>query len=265
MRSLEEERRILNLFKKADTLEYNNEKYRVISADKPTYNQGEGKTDIYILLKNNAKEVPLKISSKQSNADFLENKLSAKRAETIFGENWSEIITSSALQLKELFEQRQIYFPTSKGRVEAGSYTMGWRVDIVNKKSGKLSCPIILTLEQKKEIFLGANLPTEKRNVKVGNILIQDAGVANKILLNSECYDSAQAILNALIEIEDYSPNCFFAFKAVNYRSLTDEIDGNRSLAVWINWESDAHEPVFTSPLIYGSKNDILKTFKKVF
>lgn len=265
MKCLEEENRIIELFRSTNTVNYNGEICQVIFADKPKYTHGEGKTDIFILLKNSTSELPIKISSKQSNADFLENRLKAERAEIIFGENWSDIITASALQLKDKFEKRQIYFPEKKGRVEKGSYTMGWRCDIINKNSGELTCPVVLTLEQKKEIFSGSNLSDEKRNVKVNNILINNAGVANKILLNSERYSSAQEILDALIAIENYDPECFLAFKAVNYRSLSDKIDGNRPLAVWINWELPNPIPIFTSPLKYGARDDILKMFKRVF
>ena len=38
--------------------------------------------------------------------------------------------------------------------------------------------------------------------------LIANAGVANRILLASEKYNTAQEILDALIKIEDYHPDC---------------------------------------------------------
>lgn len=264
MEALTEEARLIKLFKEANFVSYNNKTYKIILADKPTYHKGEGKTDIYLLLKDDFEEIILKISTKKSNADFLENKLNASRAKDIFGENWSEIISKSALQIKDKFEKRQLYFPEKKGRVAKGSYTMGWRLDIINKNSGDLVCPLNLSFKQKEEIFLGTSLPIEKRDVKVNGVLIPNAGIANRILLNSEKYTTAQEVLNALIEIENYNPDCFLAFKAVNYRSLEDKIDGNRPLAVWVNWETHTPSIVFSSPLVFGAKNDILKTFKKV-
>lgn len=265
MQALTEEMRLINLFKKSDSVLYNNKNYKVVIADKPSYHKGEGKTDIYLLLENDSEKIVLKISTKKSNADFLENKVTASRARDIFGENWSEIIYNSALQIKEKFEKRQLYFPEKKGRVAKGSYTMGWRLDIINKNSGELVCPLNLSSKQKEEIFLGTNLPIEKRDVKVGGVLIPNAGIANRILLDSEKYTTTQEVLDALIEIKNYDPNCFLAFKAVNYRSLEDKIDGNRPLAVWVDWEKDTPSIVFSSPLVFGAKNDILKTFKKVF
>ena len=140
---------------------------------------------------------------------------------------------------------------------------MGWRLDIINKNSGKLVCPIIFSKEQKAEIFLGTNLSIEKRDVMVNGDIIKNAGIANRILIDSENYSSAQEIINGLIKIEDYQPDYFLAFKAVNYRSLEDKIDGNRPLAVWINWRKENPEIVFDTPLKYGAKNDVLKWFKE--
>lgn len=265
MNALKEEYRIIDLLRQSKTVIYNNKEYQIILADKPTYFKGEGKTDIYLVLKNTDEEVVLKISTKKSNADFLENKVKASRAKEIFGENWSEIITISALQLKDKFYKRQLYYPKKTGRIKAGSYTMGWRLDIINKCSGELVCPIILSPRQKEEVFLGTNLSIEKRNVQVGKNLITNAGVANRILLASEKYNTAQEILDALIKIEDYRPDCFLAFKAVNYRSLEDEIDGNRPLAVWVDWETPEPSIIFDSPLVFGAEKDILEKFKKVF
>lgn len=116
---------------------------------------------------------------------------------------------------------------------------MGWRLDIINKNSGKLVCPVIFSEEQKAEIFLGTNLPLEKRNAAVNGKVIENSGVANRILINSENYSTAQEIIDGLIKIEDYHPKCFLAFKAVNYHSLEDKIDDNRPLAVWVNWKKE--------------------------
>ena len=130
-------------------------------------------------------------------------------------------------------------------------------------EGGELVCPVILSEEQKAEIFLGTNLPAEKRNAKVNGEIIENSGVANRILIDSENYLTAQEIINGLLKIEDYNPECFLAFRAVNYRSIEDKIDGNRPLAVWVNWkDKNSPEIIFDSPLIVGAKNDALKIFK---
>lgn len=260
MKSLNEEKRLIQILRGKKVF-FEGEKVEVSFVEKPLYHSGEGKTDFYILL-SNRKEI--KVSSKGKTADFLENKINASRAEQIFGKDWSEIISSSAKKLEEKFYEKQLYYPEKTGRIAAGAYTMGWRLDIINKNSGKLVCPVIFSEEQKAEIFLGTNLPLEKRNAVVNGKIIENSGVANRILINSENYSTAQEIIDGLIKIEDYHPKCFLAFKAVNYHSLEDKIDGNRPLAVWVNWKKEKPEIIFDSPLKFGAKNDILKQFKEM-
>lgn len=263
MEALLIEKNIIEMFPLNKQVNYNKQEYYVDCCAKPTYPNGEGKTDIYLRLKNKNNTEEVKISIKNTNADFLENKLNSKRAEIIFGKNWSNIITNVASSIKEAFIKRQLYYPEKTGRVSAGSYTMGWRLDILNKNSGQLSCPVVFTKKQKEEIFLGTNLSDEKRNGFVFGKVIENCGIANRILLKAELYQTAQQVLDALILIDDYNPDLFLAFKAVNYRSIEDKIDGNRPLAVWVDWSQEKPEIIFDSPLIFGAKNDILKTFKQ--
>ena len=259
MKSLNEEKRLIQILQ-GNKVFFEGELVEILFVGKPLYHSGEGKTDFYILL-SNGKEI--KVSSKSKTADFLENKINAPRAEQIFGKDWSKIISSSAKKLQEKFSKRQLYYPKRQAKIAAGSYTMGWRLDIINKNSGELVCPVILSEEQKAEIFLGTNLPAEKRNAKVNGEIIENSGVANRILIDSENYLTAQEIINGLLKIEDYNPECFLAFRAVNYRSIEDKIDGNRPLAVWVNWkDKNSPEIIFDSPLIVGAKNDALKIFK---
>ena len=65
MNALKEEYRIIDLLRQSKTVKYNNKEYQIIIADKPTYFKGEGKTDIYLVLKNTDEEVVLKISTKK--------------------------------------------------------------------------------------------------------------------------------------------------------------------------------------------------------
>lgn len=259
MKSLNEEKRLIQLLQ-GNKVFFEGELVEILFVGKPLYHSGEGKTDFYILL-SNGKEI--KVSSKSKTADFLENKINASRAEQIFGKDWSKIISSSAKVLEEEFYKKQFYYPEKQGRISAGSYTMGWRLDIINKNSGKLVCPIILSKEQKEEIFLGTNLSIEKRDVMVNGSIVKNAGIANRILIDSENYSSAQEIIDGLIKIEDYQSDYFLAFKAVNYRSLEDKIDGNRPLAIWIDWRKENPEIIFDTPFKYGAKNDVLKWFKE--
>lgn len=252
MKSLDEEKRIINLLSNS-LVNWKNELHKIMICEKPKYSCGEGKTDIYALLDN---EEEIKISLKQNNADFIENKVSATRAERIFGNEWDKIITSTALSLRSRFEEKQIYYPEKRGRIEKGSYTIGWRLDITNKKSGNLSVPFSLTSKQKEEIIYGTSLDENKRNAIVNGKKVPNCGVANYILLEGYEFSTPQEIINNLLTIENYSIPYYASFKAVNYRSETKQIDGNRPLAVYIDWNTK--EIIFSNPLVYGAKKDLL-------
>ena len=127
MNYIEAERNIANILRGSNII-FNGQPKRILLAEKPSYASGEGKTDIYCLLDD---KTEIKISYKKNNADFLENKLTAKRAKEIFGKSWKEILINSIKPLIPLFEESEIYFPKSKGKIYAGSYTMGWRCDLI--------------------------------------------------------------------------------------------------------------------------------------
>ena len=75
------ERRILKFISKGTEFVFNGKGYTVMLSGKPTCHKGEPKTDIYILAESCEDEVEIKISYKKENADFIENKMSAERAE----------------------------------------------------------------------------------------------------------------------------------------------------------------------------------------
>ena len=255
-----EEKRIIELFKPGTSFVYKNKNLHSLVCTKPIYSSGEGKTDIYILCDNGTE---IKISTKTSSADFLENKISKNRYIQIFGNDFTPVIKAIDT-LKPLFLNKQVYYPETVNRVQAGSYTMGWRIDIINTNSGKLTAPLDLTIEQKKNIFYGNTLTGNKRNPSINNTIIKDAGIANNILLNSEKYNTAQEIIDALIDAENYDGKIYITFRAVNYRSKQDAIDGNRPLGVAVKWfAQDKYELIFDKPLEYGAKNDMLKFFKE--
>ena len=83
MNYIEAERNIANILRGSNII-FNGQPKRILLAEKPSYTSGEGKTDIYCLLDD---KTEIKISYKKNNADFLENKLTAKRAKEIFGKS----------------------------------------------------------------------------------------------------------------------------------------------------------------------------------
>ncbi len=99
----ESERKIIQMGKESKLFNYNNNSYEILKIGKPVTGSGEPKTDIYILAENKLSNelTEFKISFKQDNADFLENKIKQARAMQIFGQNWSDIISRSTLSLFE--------------------------------------------------------------------------------------------------------------------------------------------------------------------
>lgn len=197
-------------------------------------------------------------------ADFLENKIKKERAQALFGNDWQQIIINAIMNIKDRFIAKPVYYDTKKGNVEAGSYTMGWRIDIVDKPARNkqsLTTELQLTQQQKLEILGGINLSEDKKNCVVGNTKIPNSGVANYILIEQD-FKNAQDILNNLIDIADYNIPMYLSFRAVNYRSKTNAMDGNRSLGVYVKWMQNDYLLIFDHPLELGAK-DVLAQFKK--
>lgn len=255
-----EEKRLKDLFIPGSTIIYHEKPVTIVSCDKPIYSKGEGKTDIYILL-NTGEEI--KISAKQSNADFLQNKITAEWYEANFN-NYSylqDIINKA----KPKFLNKQVYYPTAKGRIQANSHTIGWRLDLINKASGELCIELDnITMQQRKAIYYGINLTSKNKDAKINNKIVPNSGIANCLLLNSERYNTAQDIINNLTDVNE-SDKIFATFRAVNYRQNEDKIEGCRTLAVPIIWTSKTdYQIVFDKPLQYKA-GDLLKTYKEVF
>lgn len=232
------ERNIQKLFDVGQMVTLENQAYQVVKVGKPVCSQGEPKTDIYLLLESNSKKVEIKISYKKENADFLENKIKPERAEQLLGQDWQSIIEKSTQQLKLAFLSKPLIYKTSYKRTEAGSITLGWKFELMNKPSGKLSGKILLTQEQYLDIYSGSNLSDDKRHANVNNEKIPNSGVANYILQGNQ-FSSAQEVLDRIERLEDYilnSPEIYFACKALNYRTFEQKFDGDRALAVQVDW-----------------------------
>lgn len=233
------ERNIANLLSEGTFFVLDGKTYKVQLSGKPTCYKGEPKTDIYILAISDygeAKEI--KITFKQQNADFIENKTNSQRAETLLGPNWKEIIKASTYSIKGSFENKKLIYKVKGKRTEEGSITLGWKYEILNKLGGELSGVLNLSIEQVLDIYAGTHLPDDKRNARVKNTIIENSGVANYILVNDTA-NTAQEVINRMISIEDYvkeNPKVYFACKALNYRTYVKKHDGNRPLSVYIDW-----------------------------
>ncbi|MBN1062680.1 MULTISPECIES: hypothetical protein [Clostridium] len=216
---------------------------KVLGSGKPTCQSGEPKTDVYILLEdiNDNKRYNITISVKKTNADFLENKISAERAECILGSDWINIIKKSTLQIKDEFLQRSLIYKQQKGKTRKGSITLGWKFELVNKPNGDLSGNILLTHDQIVDIYSGRSLPDDKKDALLYGKKIPNSGVAQFMLVgNISDFNIGQDVIDNLITVEDYAkknPNIYFACKALNYRTFEKKFDGNRPLSVFVDWK----------------------------
>lgn len=250
------ERRILGFMSAGTQFIFNGKNYEVILSDKPTCYKGEPKTDIYILAKSNTDKVEIKISYKKENADFIENKMSAERAEQLFGSNWKEVIEHSTLAIADRFAERMLIYTNKFKRTGKGSITLGWKFELMNKNSGELSGKMLLNMDQVVDVYAGSNLSLDKRNASVCGNNVPNSGIANYILMD-ESVKSAQDVINKMIPIREYvyrHPEIYFACKALNYRTFEEKWDGDRPLAVQVEWSADKDklipQLVFDRPLL---------------
>lgn len=239
----ETESKITQLFSKGTIFTYNAQKYEVLLAGKPSPAKGECKTDTYVLAKNAmGVSEEFKISIKQKNADFLENKINLERAQSIFGSDAQTIIGQSIDQIKDAFLNDYLVLFEKYKRTEAKTIKIGWKFELMNKMSGEKSGEILLTPEQILDVYAGANLSADKRNSSVNGELIDNSGVANYMLVvdRNESY-TLDKMMDLLMPMEDYikDKKIYFACKAINYRASRDKWDGNRPLAVFVDWKYD--------------------------
>ena len=162
----ESEKHVLNMLCVGKKFILDKTQYIVIKSGKPTCSSGEPKTDIYIRAKNlscSAKDIELKISYKQDNADFLENKMTAERAEQILGSDWKNIIIKSTEKLRVEFEKRPLIYKEGYKHTEKGCFTLGWKFELLRKKSGELSEKLDLTRAQVRDVYSGSNISEDKK------------------------------------------------------------------------------------------------------
>lgn len=248
---------ILSLFQPGTKFVLNDTIYTVYISGKPTCARGEPKTDIYVSAQDDTNnQIELKVSFKQSNANFLENKTNSERAEQLLGAYWSDIITNATIQLRGSFLSRPLVFKRAYGHTDAGAITLGWKFELLNVLSGQLSGDMNLSREQVLNVYSGFNLSDDKLHARVNGVTIPYSGCANCILFEDQPISSAQEAVNCLISIDDYvdaNPGVYFACKALNYRSFESRYDGDRPLSVFVDWSVQNNklhpELIFDRPL----------------
>jgi len=253
----ETERHLVRLFTEATVFTYNEVNYEILIIGKPRPSKGECKTDIYILCRDNfGKEAEFKISIKQSDADFLENKMTYERAVEIFGSETDNILSDSILKIKKSFENEPLINFTKFKRTEANCIKIGWKFELLNKTGGDKSAELILNNDQKIDVYSGSNLSVSKKNSNVNGQLIENSGVANFIIEVDNIVEDLDYYLNKLEDINTYAveQRIYFACKALNFRVNANKWDGNRPLSVYCHWSLNIEnkleaEIIFDRPL----------------
>ena len=160
------ERKILSLMAVGSEFNFKKKHYKILLSGKPICKKGEPKTDIYILAQCGEEQIEIKISYKKENADFLENKISAERAEQLFGTDWKRVIENSTIAISDRFTERMLIYKNKFKRTEKGAITLGWKFELLNKKGGELSGKMLLTEAQVIDVYAGSNLSEDKRNAR---------------------------------------------------------------------------------------------------
>ena len=255
----EAERKIASLLAEGNTFILNDISYTIVFSGKPVCAHGEPKTDIYVEAESEYGElIVVKITYKKENADFIENKTNAERAEALFGPYWQDIIIEATESIRDIFENKKLIYKSAVNRTEKGAITLGWKYELLNKSGGELSDVVELTFEQVVDVYAGTHISEEKRNASVKGEIIENCGIANCILMN-DSVRTTQEIIDNLYSIEEYvkkHPTVYFACKALNYRTFRNKYDGNRPLSVYVNWFVEngklSHELIFDNPLCVG-------------
>lgn len=240
------EKKLLSLCKSGEVFEYKGENYIIEFSDKPTVPKGEPKTDVFIGVKNQITGQPLaiKISYKKENAEFLENKIKAERAQQLLGSQWKEILRYSIKNIDDLLEKTPLMYKKKKHPTREGSITLGWKFEILTVANRKLSGKLLISKEKAahviRDVYSGTNLPEEKRHAFICGKQIENSGIANNILWGDiKDSDTLSDVIKRLIPVEQFikdHPNIYFACTGCNYRLLEDKCDGRRPLLIHVNW-----------------------------
>lgn len=271
------ENTVLSQFTEGQKIQYQNKEFLVLLSGKPKTNKGgEPKTDCYIKLKDlsNEKIHEYKISCKlKSSNEFQENKVKAERAEEILGPDWENIIIKTSKKIEHLFKEKELNNPKGLKRNKHGHLVLGWKIEIASKKR-TLSAELELNEQKIKDyIYKGTNQKEIKKNSYINDIQIKDSGIANYMLITEiEDINNPKDVLDKIVDIDKHQIDTHYLIFTANTYSINkpkNKTDGNRSLAVRIEWElkNDKLYPniKYDSPLTPPSNsNDMRKIVDKI-
>jgi bspRI restriction endonuclease len=266
------EEHIINTFESDRLFRYYGKLCEVIYAGKPRpKGGGECKTDIFVKARdiNTGKELELKISVKNMNKEFMGNKLKKEDVEAYLGSNWENILINASTSIRSSFERRVLMYATGHHPTKQNSVTVGWKLEIADRPRA-LSVPIPLSDREIRDyIYKGTNLTKDKKDSIVNGKEIPNSGVADFLLVT--CIENIQTsndVINQMELIDNANiGDTYFIFTANNYRTDVDSADGQRALAVRIEWEviDGKMIPIFhyDNPLKYTGKKDMAPLVKR--
>lgn len=261
------ENHITNICNEQKNVTFNGVNYELTKAGRPIVKgEGECKTDVLIRLykyiSNPNDYIDIKISIKQSNAEFLANKLKPIDAENLFGDNWEDIVIESVKSIKSNFESKKL----SNEHTKYGKqYTLGWRMEVANKPrtlSSKLQIP---RNEIINVIYKGTSLSDDKKNAYVFGDIVKNSGIADFLLEGNKAeFNSINDVLNSIQNMDSLpADNVYLIFTASNYfPDKEKKIEGNRYLAVYVQWSIANNvlipKLIFDEPLKNKGVDDVL-------
>lgn len=230
---------VLSVFPPGERFTYQGKETTVVRSGKPVVQRGggEGKTDVYVgAVDSSGNPYELKISIKQSNAEFLENKVGAPRLQAIFGDEWESRLAPSFRKFADIVEKHVDNPITDKGMC------LGYRVDFMTSDKRKLATEIELSPQEKQDILSGNTLPEVKRDSVVNGEVVAGSGVADYMFFGDadefpSKFSSAQDVVDSLAPISDYarSDECkiYMTGSAVNLRPGGKHEKGRPLALVW--------------------------------
>lgn len=258
---------IINVFLSDTSFEYGERLCEVIEAGKPRPQGvgGECKTDVYVRAKeqDTGEEFELKISVKNTNKEFIGNKLKKEDMEAYLGPGWEDIITEATTSIRDKFENSILMYAAGHYPTRPNSVTVGWKLEITDKPR-TLSVPIPLNDKEIREyVYKGTNLAKNKKDAVINGRVIPNSGVADYLIITRiEDIETSNDVIEQMQLIDDIDiGNVYFVFTANNYRTDVQKADGARSLAVRIEWSVNNRQltPIFCydHPLQYTGEKDM--------
>lgn len=258
---------IINVFRSDRLFTYYGRICEVLEAGKPRPQSagGECKTDVFVRarIQNTGEEFDLKISVKNTNREFMGNKLKKEDVEAYLGPDWENILIEATTSIRDVFENKVLMYASGHYPTKPNSVTVGWKLEIADRPRA-LSVPIPLNDRQIRDyVYKGTNLTRDKKDSIVNGRVILNSGVAEYLIITCiEDIETSDDVIEHMELIDDADiGNTYFIFTANNYRTDVQSADGPRYLAVRIEWEVDNGRMIpiyhYDNPLQYTGERDM--------